>query len=128
MKILMIDHCGIQVETRKMFIKEAVECTIESVSTSDEVRSIVHAGSHDIIILDHATETCLQCAEYILSLDPLQKILVVSDAPHCIIARCEDCVDNHNARRLSNPTSINNIIRMVQGFENNHCDHFHVSK
>lgn len=124
MKILMIDHCGLQVQTRKMFIEEAMSCTIDVAFTSQEVQNMFRKESHDLVILDHTTEACQQCAEYILKLDPLQAILVVSDAVHCIIPRCEDCVNNHHSRRLSNPTSIQNIIRMIRGFEDNHCDHY----
>lgn len=124
MKILMIDHCGLQVQTRKMLIEEAVSCTIDIAFTSEEVRNIFQIRHYDLIILDHTTEACQKCAEYVLELDSQQPILVVSDAVHCIIPRCEDCVNHHHARRLSNPTSIQNIIRMIGGFENYTCDHY----
>jgi len=127
MKILMIDHCGLQVQTRKILIEEAVNCTIDIAFNSEEVRNVFQIKHYDVIILDHTTEACQKCAEYILELDPLQPILVVSDAVYCIIRRCEDCVNNHHARRLSNPTSIQNIIRMINGFKDYHCDHYDVA-
>jgi len=124
MKILMIDHCGLQVQTRKMLIEEAVTCAIDIAFNSEEVRNVFQLKQYDLIILDHTTEACQRCAEYILEIDPLQPILVVSDAVYCIIRRCEDCVNHHHARRLSNPTSIQNIIRMINGFKDYHCDHY----
>lgn len=124
MKILMIDHSGLQVQTRKMLIEDAVSCTIDVALTSEEVRNIFQIKTYDLIILDHTTEAGQKCAEYILEHDSKQAILVVSDAVKCIIMRCEDCVNHHQARRLSNPTSIKNIIRMVSGFENYTCDHY----
>lgn len=124
MKILMIDHSGLQIQTRKMFIEEAVICTIDVALTSEEVRNIFHKGEYDLVIIDHTTQNCQECTHYILELDPMQAILVVSDAVKCIIPRCEDCVNDHHARRLSNPTSIKNIIRMVTGFKDYHCDHY----
>lgn len=120
----MIDHCGLQVQTRKMLIEDAVSCTIDVAFTSEEVRNVFQVKHYDLIILDHTTEACQQCAEYVLELDPLQPILVVSDAAKCIILRCEDCVNHHHARRLSNPTSIQNIIRMIKGFNDYPCNHY----
>jgi hypothetical protein len=125
MKILMIDHIGLQVQTRKMFIEEAVSpCVIEIANTLGEVMTLYKKDIFDLIILDHTIENGSNCAEYILGIDPLQKILIVSDAIACVITRCEDCVNNHDIRRLSNPTSIRNITRMIGNFGNYKCDHY----
>jgi len=120
----MIDHSGLQVQTRKMFIEEAIECVIDVALNHEEVLSLLTKESHDLVILDHTTQSCQETAQYILDLNPLQSILVVSSAPKCIITRCEDCVSHHHARRLSNPTSINNIIRMIREFKETFCNHY----
>jgi len=124
MKILMIDHSGLQVQTRKMFIEEAVVCTVDIALNHADVEKFLTKESHDLIILDHSTDACQESASYILELNPVQAILVVSSAPQCIIQRCADFVSHHNARRLSNPTSINNIIRMVREFNETFCNHY----
>lgn len=125
MKILIIDHTGLQVQTRKMFIEEAVTpCIIDIANTLGEVMTGYKKDLFDLIILDHTIENGSKCAEYILEIDPQQKILVVSDAIACVITRCEDCVQNHDLRRLSNPTSIRNIARMIGNFSNYKCDHY----
>lgn len=121
----MIDHTGLQVQTRKMFIEEAVvSSTIDIANTISEVMIAYKKDRFDLVILDHTIENGSNCVEYILEIDPLQKILVVSDAIHCIITRCEDCVNSHDLRRLSNPTSIRNITRMIGNFSNYKCDHY----
>lgn len=120
----MIDHSGLQVQTRKMFIEEAIECVIDVALNHEEVRNLLHKESHHLVILDHTTQACQESAQYILNLNPLQNILVVSNATQCIIPRCEDCVNHHNAKRLSNPTSINNIIRMIREFKETFCNHY----
>ncbi len=125
MKILLIDHSGLQVQTRKMFIEEAITpCEITIAFTLGEVFTAYKKDLFDLVILDHTIENGLKCFEYILENDPLQNILVVSDAIHCVIPRCGDCVQNNNIRRLSNPTSIRNIARMVGSFNNYKCDHY----
>jgi hypothetical protein len=125
MKILLIDHSGLQVQTRKMFIEEAITpCSIEIAYTLGEVFIAYKKDIFDIVILDHTIENGIKCFEYILEINPQQQILVVSDAIHCVITRCEDCVNHHHIRRLSNPTSIRNIARMVGGFSGYQCDHY----
>lgn len=124
MKILMIDHSGLQVQTRKMFIEEAIVCTVDVVLNHTDVEKFLTQESYDLIILDHSTDTCQESASYILERNPVQAILVVSSAPHCIIQRCADCLSHHNVRRLNNPTSIKNIIRMVREFTETFCNHY----
>jgi hypothetical protein len=124
MKILMIDHSGLQVQTRKMFIENAVECVIDVALNHEEVEKFIQNSAYNLVILDHATEDCQQSAQYIIEYNPMQAILVVSSAPNCIISSCEKCVNEHNAKRLSNPTSINNILRLIREFKDVFCNHY----
>ncbi|OHD85527.1 MAG: hypothetical protein A3I60_03300 [Sulfuricurvum sp. RIFCSPLOWO2_02_FULL_43_45] len=120
----MIDGSGFQLQTRKMLLEEAIKGTVESISTLGELFIAYQKGQYDIVIIDHGIENGQQCVDYILSIDPMQGILVVSIAIHCVISRCEDCVNHHDIRRLFNPTPIKNIIRMVEGFKSYSCDHY----
>jgi len=124
MKILMIDRSGFQLQTRKMLLEEAVNEPVDTASTLGEVFIAYKKGFYDVVIIDHGIENGQQCVDHILSIDPMQGILVVSIAIHCVVGRCQDCVNNHLIRRLFNPTPIKNIIRMVEGFRNYSCDHY----
>lgn len=125
MKILMIDRAGFQLQTRKMLLEEAIErCSVDSVSTLGDMMIAFQQDKYNIIIIDHGIENGQECIDYILKTSPLQAVLVVSDAIHCVLNRCEDCVNNHFIRRLFNPTPIKNIVRMVEGFRNYRCDHY----
>jgi len=124
MKILIIDQSGFQLQTRKMLVEEAVDGTVDSASTLGEVYIAYQKGRYDVIVIDHGIENGQQCVDHILATDPQQQILVVSTAIHCVVSRCQDCVDHHAMRRLFNPTPIKNIIRMIQGFKNYSCDHY----
>ena len=107
-----------------MLLEEAIKGTVESISTLGELFIAYQKGKYDVVIIDHGIENGQQCVDYILSIDPMQGILVVSIAIHCVISRCEDCVNHHDIRRLFNPTPIKNIIRMVEGFKSYSCDHY----
>lgn len=125
MKILLIDQNGIQKQSRKMLLEEAISHTaIDLAATLDEVRSAYQAGVYDVIIVDNTIPEGQECIDYILSLDPQQQILVVSNSDGCVIRRCGDCVANHRIRRFNNPTPIKNIVRMLKGFEHYSCDHY----
>jgi hypothetical protein len=124
MKLLLIDRSGFQLQTRKTLLEEAINGEVDSVSTLGEVFIAFQKDKYDVIVVDHGIENGQQCIDHILQLSPTQSILVVSDAIHCVIPRCEDCVNNHYIRRLFNPTPIKNIVRMVEGFKNYKCDHY----
>ncbi len=124
MKILMIDHSGFQLQTRKMLLEEAFGEGIDTATTLGELFIAYEKDKYDVVIIDHGIENGQQCIDHILSIDSMQGVLVVSIAIHCVVKRCEDCVNNHNIRRLFNPTPIKNIIRMVNGFRSYSCDHY----
>lgn len=125
MNILMIDQSGFQLQTRKVLLEDSIaRCSVDTASTLGEVFIAFQKDLYDVVIVDHGIENGQQCVDHILQIDPSQPILVVSDAIHCVIKRCEDCVNNHFLRRLFNPTPIKNIVRMVEGFKNYRCDHY----
>jgi DNA-binding NtrC family response regulator len=124
MKILMIDHSGLQVQTRKMFIENAVECVVDVAINHEEVEKFLQNSAYNLVILDHTAKDCQQSAQYIIKHSPMQAILVVSGAPDCIISSCETCIAHHNIKRLSNPTSINNILRLIREFKDVACNHY----
>ncbi|MFA5215999.1 hypothetical protein [Sulfuricurvum sp.] len=107
-----------------MLLEEALDCVIDTVSTLGEVFIAFQKDTYSVVMIDHGIENGQMCVEYILNTDPKQPILVVSDAIHCVINRCEDCVQQHDIRRLFNPTPIKNITRMLEGFRNYRCDHY----
>lgn len=124
MKLLLIDRSGFQLQARKMLLEEEIGRTVDSASTLGEVYIAYQKGKYDVVIIDHGIENGQQCIDHMLQINPAQSILVVSDAIHCVISRCEDCVNNHHIRRLFNPTPIKNIVRMVEGFKGYACDHY----
>lgn len=125
MKILMIDHSGFQMQTRKILLEEAIaDAVVDTASTLDEVDAAYQKGRYDIVMIDNTIPQGQECVDHVLGIDPQQQMLVVSNAAHCVIKRCGDCVANHRIRRLNNPTPIKNIVRMINGFEHYECDHY----
>lgn len=125
MKILMIDNDGLQLQTRRMLLEAEIEGSIiDTIATLDNLHIVFKKGIYDRVIIDHLIENGDECIKYILEIDPMQPILIVSNAIRCVITQCEYCVHHHNIRRLSNPTPVRNIIRLVQRFQEYTCDHY----
>lgn len=125
MNVLMIDHDGFQLQTRKALIENDIaQCTVMTASTLGDVYILFHKNIYDIVIIDHTIENGQQCIDYILTADPGQSVLVVSDAIHCVIKRCGDCVSHYKIKRLFNPTPIHNIVRLLERFDMYECDHY----
>lgn len=125
MKILMIDHTGFQIQTRKALLEDELpECTVEIATTLGEVYLAFHKNLYYAVVIDHSIENGQECIDYILQTDPEQFVLVVSDAIRCVVKRCEDCVNNYKIRRLYNPTPIKNIVRFMKQFDVYECDHY----
>ncbi|MEA3373218.1 MAG: hypothetical protein U9Q62_05940 [Campylobacterota bacterium] len=124
MTILYIDRPSLQTQIRIQNLEDRDSHTVEIAETLGDVHIMYKKDKYDLVLIDHAIENGLKCIEHINSIDPMQKTLTVSNAIACIYSRCDDCTQNHNARRLNNPTTMKNILRMVDGFELYECDHY----
>lgn len=122
---MMIDHDGFQLNTRKALLENSpIACKVDVATTLGELYIAFQKDLYNVVIIDNTIENNEKYIEHLLQHDPKQPLLVVSDAVRCVINRCEDCVNNHNVRRLNNPTPIKNIVRMVSGFSGYSCDHY----
>lgn len=124
MKLLIIDRSGFQLQTRKILLEEQLKCDIVTASSLGDTYIAFQKNVFDVVLIDNTIENGQQYIDHMLQIDPVQPILVVSDAIHCVIKRCGDCVQNHQIRRLNNPTPIKNIVRMVESFQRYACDHY----
>ncbi len=124
MTILYIDKPSLQTQIRTQNLTDIAHHTVEIAETLGDVHIMYKKDKYDLVMIDHSIENGIKCVEYIDSIDPVQRLLSVSNAVTCMYARCDKCVANHHARRLNNPTTMNNIMRMVEGFDNYECDHY----
>lgn len=109
--------------------KNALESAINDLSVNiatnpDDAKELYSNNSYDIVLIDHAEDGVIDCVNNILSINKNQRVLAVSNTPKCLASSCEVCERDFNIRRLSNPTSINNIIRVVSNFDNTKCNHY----
>lgn len=127
MKILLIDSHPFQTLIRKTLIEEELKCNVDTIATLIELYDIFKKNLFDVVVIDHSTENAQEHIEYLFSIDSLQQILVISNMKDCIINECKECIQFNRIRRLNNPTSIPNILRMIRNFEYDPCDHYHLN-
>lgn len=124
MNLLYIDNPSLQTQIRVQNLEDIGQHTVEMANKLGDVYMMFKKDKYDIVIIDHGIENGLRYIEHINEIDPMQRVLTVSGAVRCLYDRCDDCVENHNARRLNNPTTMKNIMRMVLDFDAFQCDHF----
>lgn len=124
MNLLYVDKPSLQTSIRIQNLEDNGGHTVEIAETLGDVHIMYKKAKYDIVLIDHAIEGGMEAIKAINDIDPMQQILTVSGAVRCIYERCDDCVKNHSARRLNNPTTMKNIMRMVEGFDLYECDHY----
>jgi len=123
MKILYIDKASLQTMIRIQTLEENEGMEIVHAKSFSDV-NLYSKDTYDVVLIDHVLEDATTWINYINSIDPMQQVLSVSGAGFCLYASCDDCIANHSARRLNNPTTIRNITRMLRGFATYNCDHY----
>jgi DNA-binding NtrC family response regulator len=124
MNLLYIDNPSLQTQIRVQNLEDIGKHTVEMANSLGDVYMMFKKDKYDVVIIDHGIENGNRYIEHINEIDPMQRVLTVSSAVRCVYDHCDDCVENHNVRRLNNPTTMKNIMRMVQGFDGFKCDHY----
>lgn len=132
MNILFIDKNNFQTQTRAAIIADMPTHTIEIIDNLDDLKHEFKKDKYDIVIIDFDNEEtgkCIgkRCLDYVDSVDPQQRVITLSASDdYSDPYGCEHCVKNFRRRRLNKPTPIPNLIRLIDGFDNYSCDHYHV--
>ncbi len=124
MNILYIDKLGLQTQIRISNLEELSSHTVQHAQNFSDIHLMYEANKFELVVIDHAIENGIEFVEYIHKLDKNQKVLSVSGAGFCMHQSCDDCVQNYNARRLNNPTTLKNFMRMCNDFSKYNCDHY----
>lgn len=131
MKILFIDQNNFQTQTRATLINDMPNHTVEIIDNIDDLKHSFVKGAYDIVIIDFDNEDekgCIgtRCLDYVDSIDAHQRVITLSASdkysdPH----GCQHCVNTYRRRRLNKPTPLHNLVRLIDGFDNYSCDHYH---
>ncbi len=130
MNILIIDQKDLQTTLRTDLLNKRNH-TITVIDSFNALKEVYTPTAFDIVLIDFDmldSEKCIgkNCLHYIETLFPKQRTITLSATnqysdPH----GCKHCVVHNNRKRLNKPTPINNIIRLIEYFDDYPCDHYH---
>ncbi|WP_345976202.1 response regulator [Sulfurimonas sp. HSL3-7] len=121
-KILFIDDDNLQTETRAQLLMDTRHHVVVVVDSFDEVKILYQEDKFDIVIIDFARDFGMKSLEYIDSIDPMQKMITISENEEYSESKgCDYCVKYHQRRRLKPPFPFPELVRLIENFEITSC-------
>ncbi len=121
-KILFIDDDNLQTETRAQLLTDTRHHVVVVVDSFDEVKILYQKDKYDIVIIDFARDFGMKSLHYIDGIDPMQKMITISEHEEYSEPNgCEYCVTNHQRRRLKPPFPFPELVRLIENFEITTC-------
>ncbi len=130
MNILIIDQYNFQTSLRADLLNQKNHA-VTVVESFEKLKETYTPKHFDIVIIDFDilnVNKCIgkDCLTYIETLFPKQRTITLSaSSEYSDPYGCEHCVAHYNRKRLNKPTPINNIIRLIEYFDDYPCDHYH---
>ncbi|MDA3945361.1 MAG: response regulator [Helicobacteraceae bacterium] len=122
-KILFIDDDNFQTETRAQLLTDTHQHVVVIVDSFEEVEILYQKNKFDIVIIDFARDFGLKSLRYIERMDPMQKIITISENEEYSEHKgCDYCVSHYSRRRLKPPFAFLKLLRLVESFELSMCE------
>ncbi len=117
-KILFIDDDDFQTEMRAQLLSDTRQHQVVIVDSFDEVKILYQKNKFDIVIIDFSRDFGLESLRFIDSIDPMQRMITISeDEEYSEQKGCDYCVSHHHRRRLKPPFSFPELVRLVESFD-----------
>ena len=121
-KILFIDDDDFQTEMRAQLLTDTRQHQVVIVDSFDEVKILYQKNKFDIVIIDFARDFGAESLRYIDSIDPMQKMITISENEDYSEQKgCDYCVSHHQRRRLKPPFPFQELVRLVENFDLTIC-------
>ena len=122
LKILFIDDDNFQTETRAQLLTDTRHHIVVIVDSFEEVEILYQKNKFDIVIIDFARDFGLRSLNYIDAIDPLQKIITISEnEEYSEVKGCDYCVAHHRRRRLKPPFPFPDLVNLIENFDLRAC-------
>jgi len=122
--ILFIDDDNFQTEARAQLLQDTRHHTVVIVETFEEVERLYQKGKFDIVIIDFARDFGLKSLAYIDSIDPMQKMITISENDEYSEPKgCDYCITHHKRRRLKPPFPFPELVHYIESFDFTFCPH-----
>ena len=90
--------------------------------TLEDTVSVYRKNKYGMVVIDFATRGGKRSLEYIVGVDPTQKIITQSGIEECSeLKGCDYCVQHYNKRRLVKQCSATDILNIIDKFDTFSC-------
>lgn len=121
-KILFIDDDDFQTEMRAQLLTDTRQHQVVIVDSLDEVKILYQKNKFDIVIIDFARDFGAESLRYIDSIDPMQRMITISENEEYSEQKgCDYCVSHHQRRRLKPPFPFPELVRLIENFDLTMC-------
>ncbi|MHC3993364.1 response regulator [Thiomicrolovo sp. ZZH C-3] len=126
MNLLLIDKQGLATYAREEILHDQYHHHVDYVFTFEDFKAKYAVGRYNIVIVDFALEAGVEALKMIDSLDPKQRVIILSAIDDYSEHKgCAYCVEHHNRRRLKEPVSIADLANLIKNFDYTTCAHYH---
>ena len=126
MKLILIDKQDLSTLARKEILQDQFHFDIDNVSTYEDFAAKYAKGKYHIVMLDFSLEAGAKALEMIDSVDPKQRVVIISDSEKYSEPNgCAYCVKHYNRRRLKEPVSVFEVANLIRDFDYTTCAYYH---
>lgn len=108
-KILIVDKSQDNIELLELLLSEYAHYTVEVESDYDKIVNSYSNDKYEYIIFDHRCEIADDLMNYILTNNPSQKCILLSDSINCPVS-CDNCLNSFKFVRLLKPLNPKDIL------------------
>ncbi len=126
MKLILIDKQDLATLARKEILQDQFHFNIDYVSSYEDFAAWYAKGKYHIVMLDFSLEAGAKALEMIDSVDPKQRVIIISDSEKYSEPNgCAYCVEHYNRRRLKEPVSVFEVANLIRDFDYTACAYYH---
>jgi len=126
MKILFIDDQSIQNSIRIGLLEQMAHHDVHLISNEQEAMSFYTQELPDIVLIEFTISFGMDILYKILEINPLQKIITLSDSIDCSeFLGCDYCQENYNKRRVLKHQGIHDLLYLIDNFDEMCCEFAH---
>lgn len=115
-KILIVNETQKSIDTLNVIIEQYTKYDIEINDNVEEIIVNYKNDNYEFIIFDHSFEGSDRIMDFVLSRNPNQKAILLSDSLLCPIS-CDFCLNNFKFVRLLKPVNAIDVLNYI----NNNC-------
>ena len=111
-KVLVLDDAKVSIERLTLLINSVTNFEIDTSSDTQTAIKLFDNNTYDFIVLEHNCKNSDKFMNHTLSLNPKQKMILLSDSINCPVD-CDICLERFKFVRLLKPITMDNVVKYI---------------